>query len=239
VRSARDRRHARHGNLGCEPPRERLHVVDVRLAPEDERRCVHLAPARSDVRHEHVLLELVPVGRLHFERAPLHLGHSRPHHGIDVLRGAPRAVHPLAQIVLGRCLQVATRDSFVLRGAISPHVLGPVHPRQSRIHEHQLRNEVGTANGHLERHAAAKRCSDQAGARRAEPIEQLDDVLRIGDAQTIERRAPEPGEVAAKQAVVARERRPLRLPHPAVGDSRVQEDDRGAVALRLMREVHG
>jgi hypothetical protein len=41
-----------------------MHVLDVLLSYEDECRRLHLAQTLSDVRHERVLIEALPGGRL-------------------------------------------------------------------------------------------------------------------------------------------------------------------------------
>ena len=92
-------------DLGREPFRQRMHVLDVLLSYEDECRRLHLAQTLSDVRHERVLIEAVPIGRLQLERVPLHLGNRGPHMGIDLRRCPTRPVHPHAQVDLCRGLR--------------------------------------------------------------------------------------------------------------------------------------
>jgi hypothetical protein len=52
------------------------------------------------------------------------------------------------------------------------------------------------------------------------------------------RRAAEPAEIRADDQVSSGDRRPLRLPHPAVADACVEEDDGGSLPGNLAGESH-
>ena len=99
------------GNLALEPLGDRVHVRAVLLADQDERR--HARPRRAAPRG---LARAAPPrpsspdGQLELEGAPLHLADPRAHLRVDVLRRAPRAVDPHAQVHLDRRVEVAALE---------------------------------------------------------------------------------------------------------------------------------
>ena len=169
----------------------------------------------------------------------LHLGDRGPHPGIDVRRGPPRPVHPQAQAQLRRGVQVAAGHGLVLGRAVGAHGRRPAHSGEPRVREHERAHEVGPGDGDLERHAAAERRADDAGGGDPQLVEQRDHVACVAGRDAVDGSPSVAGEVAAQQPVPRRERRPLRLPLPAVGDPRMEEHDRRAVAVELVLQGQG
>src|SRR6266545_5491584 len=77
---------ARAGDPGCEPLGERVHVGDVLASYEDERRDAELDVAAPHIRHEQLLLRLVPHRKLQLERTSLHLSDEATHGRVDLVR---------------------------------------------------------------------------------------------------------------------------------------------------------
>ena len=69
-------------------------------------------------------------------------------------------------------------------------------------------------------------------------VHRREHVRAVAELAGLERRAPEAAQVQAQRAVLARERVPLRIPHPRVADAGVDQHDRGAAAGELDVEGH-
>src|SRR5215210_1129464 len=90
----------------------------------------------------------------------------------------------------------------------------------------------------LECDAAAVGCADERDSIELQLAQQRLEVVEVRERPRQKLRVAEPTQVAANDAVSrAGERLHLRLPHAAVGDSRVEEENGGAAAGYVMRKL--
>ena len=239
VRGVRDRRAPSVGELALEPVGDLVHVRDVLLADQDERRSVDLAHPLRQVAHERLFLGRLPDGQLELVGAPLHLGDARSHVRVDVFGLPPRAVDPGAQAHLDRSIDVSPLEGLHLRLVRRVHLRRPVVAGEAGAHEHESLDQLRASNRNLERDAASHRDADERRLLHALLLEQLDQIAGVRVAPRPDRRAPEAAQVVAEHAMRGPERLPLRVPHPAVADPRVDEDDRRAVAGGLDVQIRG
>jgi hypothetical protein len=109
---------------------------------------------------------------------------------------------------------------------------------QGRVGQDERGDQVGACHGDLEGHAAARGGGHQRHRSGSQPLQERDQVPAIRIRLGRQRRAPEATQVQADRLVGRRERRPLRLPHAAVADPGVDEDDRGTLARNVDVELH-
>jgi hypothetical protein len=98
--------------------------------------------------------------------------------------------------------------------------------------EQQGAHPLGPGQRHLDGNARAEGGADHVTALNAEGGQRVDHVIRGGEgaARTCGGLA-ETAKVQPDSIAFRRERRPLRVPHPAIGDAGVEEDD-GQVSVR-------
>ena len=170
--------------------------------------------------------------------AQLHVVHQAPHVGVHLARLSAHAVHPEANGQVGGGVQLAVHEEAYLLAAVCHHLVRPAGVRQSRTDQHQRRDQLWPGQRRLERDAAAQRVPDQHRPFDLEPVEQVEQVLGMLVGLRRQRRLPEPAHVVAHHLVVLGVPAPLRLPHSAVGDAGVDQDDRVAGAGDLMAKLH-
>src|SRR6476659_10759266 len=98
------------GNPGCEPLGDRVHVGDVLAADEYERRDAKLDEAAPQIRHQQLILGVLPDRKLQLERTSLHLGDEAPYGWIDLAGPALRPVDPHAQARLDGTVEIPSLE---------------------------------------------------------------------------------------------------------------------------------
>ena len=206
-----------------------LHVRDVLVPHDHERRAAHVAEPFVDRRLEDCFL-LRLLGTLELVRTKHHLAHARTELLVDLVRRAARPVDPLPQARLGRPLEVAALERLFLGGPAGSRLIRPGPAGEPRCDEHEPLDEVGPEHRELERHATAERGADDD--RRA--VEQCLGVTCVGERLRPHRALPEPAQIGRKHVESgSTKRRLLRAPHAAVGDAGVQQQCSGQVVLRI------
>ena len=108
---------------------------------------------------------------------------------------------------------------------------------QAGSDEHERRDELRTGDGDVERDRAAERDADESGGRERQALHQADQVAGVRERAAGRRRLTEAAHVVADRPMHRRKGRPLGLPHAAVGDALVDEDDRRAFARDLVVQL--
>ena len=103
-----------------------LHVRDVLVPHDHERRAAHIAEPFVDRRVEDCFLLCLP-GTLELVRAEHHLAHARTELPVDLVRRTARPVDPLPQARLGRPIDVAALERLFLGGPAGSR-LDPTRP---------------------------------------------------------------------------------------------------------------
>ena len=169
-----------------------------------------------------------PRGQLLVVRTHSHRLCQRAHVGRRV-RGEP---HP--GLLLGGSGEVSPLEERFLLCEAGLRVRRPRGGAQPGCDEHEPADEVGPRSGDLQGDAPAERAADD----RCRPVEQVDGEGDVVDGRRFERGVAEPGQVGSEDAVAGcLEGIDLRRPHPAVGDTGVEEQDvthrrRAAAAAR-------
>ncbi len=176
---------------------------------------------------------LVGDGELHLEDVPL----RPPDEGAGLLPGL--GAEPGVDVQLDGGVEVAGLQERALALAPGPQLRARLHAGHAGAEQGEGRDPLGVAGGELQGDLAAEGGADDGGAVGAEVVEQVPDVLRVG-VRGVDRGLAEATEVAADDTVPRLgERGELRVPHPAVADPGVQQDDgRGAGTGQVMRERH-
>ena len=237
VRRRGDRRTARMRDRRLEPVGDRVHVGTILFADDDQRRDIDLAQALDEVRHERLLLCFVADRNLQLEGPPLHLADLVSHGSVDVCGLRPGPSTHIRRFTSTAASRSPRFDRRSLLGPAGLCLLRPVVAGQAGAHEHERGDELRPGNGDLERHAPSQRHADERGRAQLEPFEQPDEVTRVRERARRDRRLAEAAHVVANRPVQRRKRRPLRLPHPAVRDALVDEDDRWPLARDLVVQL--
>lgn len=177
--------------------------------------------------------KLLGRGELELEGAPLHL----PDEGAGLRSGL--GAEPGVDVELDGAVQVPRFEQFVLPAAPGAQRVAR-HEAGHRGAEQGERGDVPrVAGGELQGDLAAEGGADDDGRCGAEVVEQVADVVGMG-VRGVDGGVAEAAEVAADDPVAGlREGVELTVPHPAVADPRVeQENGRGAVAGQVMSERH-
>ena len=69
-------------------------------------------------------------------------------------------------------------------------------------------------------------------------VHRVEHVLRVAELTGLERRAAEPAQIQAQHAMLPRQHRPLRIPHPRVADARMDQHDLSPAARDLDVDAH-
>ena len=235
MRGARDP-HERPGarQLAGEPLAEADEVLDVVGADDHEGRDADLAEPARDGRVG--LLELGVDARLGLERGALHGGDEVDHGRVDVAVAA-RDPHP--DVGLHRRRDVARLERRLLLGAEGRELVGLGELVEGRVEQHEPGDALRGAQREVERDEPAERRGDDRHPVEPELVEQGDQGAGIRDDPGLERRAPEARQVGRDRPVPGGgEALGQRLPHAAVGDARVHQQDRGPVAADLVVQRH-
>jgi hypothetical protein len=109
---------------------------------------------------------------------------------------------------------------------------------QPRSDEHEPLDQVGPGQRHLEGDASPERHTDQRSGSQLQPIKQLDDIASVRIGLGRERRVAEPSQIASYGSMDLWECPPLGLPHAAVTDAFVDQENGRTLACHLMPELH-
>ena len=207
------------------------------LAGDHERRNVERGQRGAEVRRQKRLVGL--VSELELERVQLLLPDRGPH------RLACRS-QPELHVHVGGGVEVARLERLVLRVRERPYLVRPGVARKRRIGEHETAHPLRMGRGKVERDAAAERRADECRSVDTDGIEHGEDVCRMAERAGLPSGAAEAAKVEARKGEPRLPRGPLRVPHPAVCDAGVDQDDVRPVAGVLEMErgivpavVHG
>ena len=180
-----------------------------------------------------------PVYRLvELERPALHLADPAAQVRVDVSGERPWAVDPHPEIHLDRRVQVSTLERRFLFGPAGLGLLGPLVAGQAGVR--RARAPRRAPDGRRRPRARPRRPARRRrarpgrapGARAGRPGRARARTSRWRDG-----RLAEAAHVVADRPMQRRKGRPLGLPHPAVGDALVDEDDRGPFARDLVVQL--
>ena len=194
----------------------RLDVLEVLGADDDERRCADLSEPRlgRDLRPDR--LHLAFHGQLLLVGAERHRLRQLAHLGGGV-GGEP---HP--RLLRGGRREVAALDRLLFLGEARLRRLRPAPGSEACADQDEPLDEIGPCRRELDRDPAAEGAADDSRRR----VEERGGVVDVRDRPGLQRSVAEAGQVGCERAVAGSlERLDLRLPHPAVGDPRVQEQD--------------
>jgi len=104
--------------------------------------------------------------------------------------------------------------------------------------EHAALDQVGPGQRHLEGDASPERHTDQRSGSQLQPVKQLDDIASVRIGLRRERCLAETSQIASYGSVDPWECPPLRLPHAAVTDAFVDQENGRTLACHLMPELH-
>ena len=225
-------------NRRGDPFRVAVEVREVELADDRQRRSGDLGEPIVEVLGEQPVLGGLGDRKLELERAALHLPHPLAHAGRQ-LRRVAAGVDPGAQVGLDRGVQVAGLERRVLGLGERAQLGRGLAAGQRGPGDHQPGDEVGARERQVERDQAAERGADHGCRAEREAVEQLGEVPGGGVGLGQDRRAPEAAQVAADDGVRGRVgiHTPLGVPHAAVAGTRVDEEQRRAVARGLVPEL--
>ncbi len=105
--------------------------------------------------------------------------------------------------------------------------------RDARAAEGEPLHPVRMLDGHLQRDRAAKRTADERGPLDVKRVQYPDYVVRVAEGSGDMRRVAETPPIPAHPAIARPEESPLGVPHVALADARVQEDERRSLSFYL------
>jgi len=238
VRSLRDHCPARAGNSVRELARRPQNLGLVELADDHEGGTSDLGQARRGRRLEWSVWAGIGNGELNVEGASLHLPHAPPDVRIDLVRLPRRAVDPRAQVQLDRTSDVFRLHQPLLLGERPLDLIRPLEIAQSRPDEHESVDPGRMLERELERYPAAVGGADQARSVDPQVVEQVVQVADRRERAAMELAVSEAAQVVPDDAVAAADEGfDLGLPHPAVGDTFVEEHDRRTLTIDVVCQV--
>lgn len=163
---------------------------------------------------------------LHFADALSHLGG-----GLGCDPGGDHRGH--------RPIDVARRHRLLLRIPDGKELGRGIGFRDGRSGEEQERgNPVRIESGDAEGDRAAEGAADEGRPLDPEAVHRLHHVLPMRHRPGVRNGLPEPRQVHGHHPVPRRQRLQVLVPHPAIGDPRVQQQDRGSLTLLAVGELH-
>jgi hypothetical protein len=237
VRRTFDHGPPRTRDLTREPFGDRVKVLDVFAAVEDERGQSKLAKPLRDVGNEQILLD-IEARKLQLERAALHRGDLCAECRVDRVWGSAGAVDPEADVEIDDSLDISALDRILLSGAVAAHFLRPLVARQAGIDEHQRPHTLRLGAGDLQRDPTTERTPHERHITKTLFVKQRNQITRMREPDRTKRRATETAHVVPQRAKRPRKRTPLRLPHPTVADTSMHEHNRPTTAESLPMQPH-
>src|SRR5215208_4652684 len=167
----------------------------------------------------------------------VHLPDEVAQGGVHVIRATIRAVNPDPDLQLGHPLEVAC---FVGRHQLVQllrRLLARLEPAYGGADQRERADALRVREGEIYDGPCSNRASCEERALDTEVVEQPAQVVVVGEGEVRWRlRAATTPHVVADHAVALTERLELTVPHPAVGDPGVDEDERLPVAADVVVE---
>ena len=205
-------------------------LVSRSCCPTTTRAGARTSPSRSSGGGSSSTSSRSPSPLTHLEGPALHPAHRHGDCWVDVGRVAVRAHDPGVDVGLDRGVEVTRVECRRLRIDEGSQVRG--HRGEEAAagrREEERRHAVDGGQGELDRHTSAHGGPDDVAALDAESVEQRQQVGDVVERAPGSRRGiAEAPQVRPDDVEAGRERRPLGVPHPPVGDPRVDEEHRWA-----------
>ena len=136
-----------------------------------------------------------------------------------------------------RLVEIASLEGVLLALPCTRGFLGPGVARQAAPDQDERVDDGRPRQRDLERDASPDGRSHERSALDLQLVEQREEITRMRVGAGRKRRAAVPAQVVPDRPVCPREGLPLRAPHPAVADPRVDEDDIRAVPRDLRVQI--
>ena len=172
------------------------------------------------------------------EGSALHLGHELADLRVDVVERAAWAGEPELEIRVDGSFEIAPLEGSLFCRVEGLHLLGIVVVVGAGADEDERRDALGRVEREVERDHPTERRADNRRPFDTGGVERLGDGAAIVDGIRLDRRVPEARQVEANDGMRVRKGAELRLPHPRIGDARVDEHDGRAVAVDVVPGAH-